>query len=125
MSDRVILASNNTVTADDLPPVPSGNELYLQEVIFEDRQDGSRVARYRYVMPILRQGVEFYEVEADFQYLCETRALRELQQSGEKVDQIIVSLADRETEFGEISAVATQYFEAYTIENGSCIWEGY
>ncbi|WP_204113838.1 DUF6497 family protein [Shimia biformata] len=125
MSDVLFLASSGAVTADDLPPVPSGNELYLQEVIYEDRQDGSRVARYRYVMPILRQGVEFYEVEADFQYLCETRALRELKASGEKVDQIIVSLADRETEFGEISPLVTQYFEAYTVEDGSCIWEGY
>ena len=76
-------------------------------------------------MPILRQGVAFDQVEPDFLYLCETRALRELRDAGEQVDQIIISLADRETEFGSTSAVATQYFEAYTVENGACIWEGF
>lgn len=117
--------AGDLATGADIPSVPSGHDLYLQEIVFEDRQDHSRVVRYRYVMPILLQDVDFFEVEADFLYLCETRALRDLKDSGENVDQIIVSFADRELEFGATSTLATQFFEAYRVENGSCIWEGF
>ncbi|MEQ9693823.1 DUF6497 family protein [Shimia sp. SDUM112013] len=111
---------------EESPAVPSGYELYLQEMLFETRQDESRVARFRFVMPIIGQeGVTFDMVSLDFDVLCVTEALPALAKSGEEVDQVIISLSDRETDFGVISSVATQYFEAYRIENGSCIWEGF
>lgn len=106
--------------------VPSGFELSLQEVIYETLQDNTAVARFRYVMPIIGQeGISFDDVEPDFLYLCETHARRSLEKADKTVDQIIISLADRETEFGTVSHVATQFFEAYRVENGACIWEGF
>ncbi len=106
--------------------MPSGHPVYLQEMLFESRADNSRVARFRYVMPVIgRDTVGFADVEADFDHLCRTRALPALAKNGETVDQVIISLSDRETEFGVPSDVATQFFEAYSIENGTCIWEGY
>ena len=106
--------------------VPSGYEYYLHEAIFETRQDNSLVARFRYVMPIIGQeAVTFDDVEFDFLFLCETQALRGLEKEQKEVDQVIVSLSDRETDFGSTTSVATQFFEAYSIENGSCIWEGF
>lgn len=111
---------------EEIPAVPSGYEVYLQELIYEQRQDNSRVARFRYVMPIIGQeAVTFDDVEFDFLFLCETQAIRTLTKEEEVVDQVIVSLSDRETEFGETTSVATQFFEAYSIKNGACIWEGF
>ena len=110
----------------DVLAVPSGYEYYLHEAIFETRQDNSLVARFRYVMPIIGQeAVTFDDVEFDFLFLCETQALQTLKKEQKDVDQVIVSLSDRETDFGSTTSVATQYFEAYSIENGSCIWEGF
>ncbi len=106
--------------------VPSGYDVYLHEMLFENRQDHSRVARFRYVMPIIGQeGITFENVEGDFVHLCEVQALPVLVSQDQQVGQIIVSLSDRETEFGVISSVATQFFEAFSVQDGSCIWEGF
>lgn len=106
--------------------VPSGFKHYLQEILLEKRQDNSNVMRFRFVMPIIGQeGVTFQDVEQDFEHLCLTRAIPNVAKVGRGVDQVIISLSDRETEFGVISGVATQYFEAYSIENDVCIWEGF
>ncbi len=111
---------------EESPVVPSGYELYLQELLFETRQDNSKVARFRYIMPIIGQeAVSFADVERDFEHLCATLALTRLTSENETVDQVIISLSDRETEFGITSNVATQFFEAYSIKNGTCIWEGF
>lgn len=122
-------ALSGAATARDLEEslaVPSGYDLNLQEVLYEVRQDNSQVARFRYVMPLIGQeGVTFDDVEPDFLYLCEVHARRSVETEGRKVDQIIISLADRETEFGVASHVATQFFEAFRVENGACIWEGF
>ncbi|SHK00675.1 hypothetical protein SAMN05444000_1176 [Shimia gijangensis] len=116
-------------TAGDLKEVltvPSGYEFHLQEMLFETRQDNSEVARFRYVMPIIGQeGVTFDDVEFDFLFLCEVEALRSLEKQSKTVDQVIISLSDRETEFGATTSVATQFFEAYSVKDGSCIWEGF
>ncbi|PSL22077.1 DUF6497 family protein [Shimia abyssi] len=110
---------------DEVPAVPSGNEIYFQEILFDARDDGSRVARLRYVMPLIRQGVEFAEIEEDFFHLCIGVAVPYLATEGETVDQVIISMSDRETEFGVLDALATQYFEAFIVKDGTCIWEGF
>ncbi len=116
----------STEDVETYPAVPSGYEYYLQEMLFETRQDNSQVARFRFVMPLIgHEGVTFDEVEFDFLFLCETQALKALENDPKNVDQVIISLSDRETDFGSTTSVATQFFEAYSIENGSCIWEGF
>ncbi len=110
---------------EETPAVPSGNEIALQEILFEVRQDDSRVARFRYVMPLMRQGLSFAEIEEDFFHLCIGVAVPYLAVQNETVDQVIISMADRETDFGVTTSLATQYFEAFRVENGTCIWEGF
>ena len=39
-------------------------------------------------------------------------------------EQIVISLMDRLVDFGATNPDATQFFEAYRIEDGTCIWEG-
>jgi len=110
---------------EETPAVPSGNDIHLQEILFETRQDNTEVARFRYVMPLIRQGVEFAEIVDDFEHLCIGVAVPYLAIEGKEVDQVIISMADRETEFGVTTTLATQFFEAFAVENGSCIWEGF
>lgn len=110
---------------EETPVVPSGHEIALQEVLFETRNDHSRVARFRYVMPLIRQGIEFAEIEQDFFHLCIGVAVPYLTIKGETVDQVIISMADRETEFGVMSTLVTQFFEAFSVDDGTCIWEGF
>jgi hypothetical protein len=110
---------------EEAPAVPSGYTISLLEILFETRDDASRVARFRYVMPLMRQGIAFAEIEGDFFHLCNGVAVPYLAVSREKVDQVIISMADRETEFGETTQLAQQYFEAFSVHEGSCIWEGF
>lgn len=112
--------------AEETPAVPSKQALYLQESLYETRADDSRVLRLRYVMPAISQAPLAYgDLEADFPYLCAKVALAVLTENGEAVQQVIISLADRETPFGEPAPEAIQFFEAFRVEDGACIWEGF
>ncbi|MEP2533473.1 DUF6497 family protein [Shimia sp.] len=110
---------------EETPAVPSGNDIWLHEILYDTRDDASRVARFRYVMPLIRQGVEFADIEEDFFHLCIGVAVPYLATEGETVDQVIISMADRKTEFGVMDTLATQFFEAFTVKDGTCIWEGF
>jgi hypothetical protein len=54
-------------------------------------------------------------------YLCETFALDRIE--GGMPAQIFISISDRPVVFGEKDPDATQVFEAYRPEGGTCIWE--
>ena len=56
-------------------------------------------------------------------WLCETHALPRISNIGPQPGQVVVSLADRESEFGVYDETVTQVFEAYRIEDGRCTWE--
>ena len=43
--------------------------------------------------------------------------------TGPQPSQIVISLSDRAVPFGEADPEATQFFEAYRVEGGACIWE--
>lgn len=66
-----------------------------------------------------------YDVASkDMEHLCQVLAvpyvaLHELQPS-----RVVISLSDRPVEFGDTAPDATQYFEAYRLEQSRCIWEG-
>ena len=44
---------------------------------------------------------------------------------GPQPSQLIISMADRALPFGEAAPEAIQYFEAFRLENGQCVWELY
>ena len=50
-------------------------------------------------------------------------ALPRIDPHGPQPAQVIISLSDRPVPFGEVEPDVTQFFEAYRIENGACIWE--
>ena len=59
------------------------------------------------------------------EHLCNTYALPRVPNQGPRPSQIIISLSDRPVEFGTADPEATQFFEAYAVEDEACVWEIY
>ena len=118
------LTATAALGAETTPVVlPSGLEVELQEMLW-DRPGGGLVYRFRFVAPELSVKDEDFEaLRADLEHLCNDFALPKLANVGPEPSQIIISLADRQSEFGVIDPDVTQVFEAYSVENGACIWE--
>lgn len=109
-------------------PVPSGQPVTLQDVIWNESGPQGLTLRFRFIAPqIARAGgsVDFDTAAADMQALCEGFALPRLAEFGPMPAQVVISLADVEVPFGEAAPDATQFFEAFSIRDGACIWEIY
>ncbi|MFP7571595.1 DUF6497 family protein [Marivita sp. S2033] len=105
--------------ADSVLAVPSGQPVTFQEVLQE-----AAVYRFRFVAPqIGAAGREYEDVERDMQHLCESYALPRLPEGDAQPDQIVISLSQSESEFGVADPEIVQYFEAYRVENETCILE--
>ncbi|WP_232796429.1 DUF6497 family protein [Roseovarius salinarum] len=103
--------------------LPSGLEARLQEVIRTGTGEG-RVARFRFVAPGLEAGGARLEATMnDLEFLCRTYAAPRLDSVVPGAARVVISLADRPSEFGVTDADMTQVFEAYRVVDGSCIWE--
>lgn len=116
-----------SVQAQALIDVPSGQPVTFQDVIWEVEGE-ENIYRFRYIAPkIARDGGEigFDQAEIDLRYLCEHSALVVLIKQNRDVDRIIISLSDRAIEFGKTDPEATQFFDSYTADGATCIWEGF
>ncbi|MDF1669821.1 MAG: DUF6497 family protein [Roseovarius sp.] len=102
--------------------LPSGLEAELQEMIWDQPGQGL-VYRFRFVAPAFERADDMDIVMADLEYLCTNYALPKLANTGPMPNQVVVSLADKPSEFGRIDTSVTQVFEAYSVKNGTCIWE--
>ena len=105
--------------------VPSGNVVTFTEMLW-DRPGSGLTYRFRFVGPdiVLPEGELDYElVERDMAHLCQDFASPRLSQTGPKPGQIVISIADRATEFGEPNPDATELFEAYSVQDNTCTWE--
>lgn len=106
--------------------LPSGQVVTLIDVVWNAPGPEGLAARFRFLAPaIAREGgtVGFEDASADMAWLCENFALSRIATLGPAPAQIIISLSDRPVPFGEADPEATQFFEAYRLENGACIWE--
>ncbi|SHM01724.1 hypothetical protein SAMN05443432_104140 [Roseovarius litoreus] len=102
--------------------LPSGLEAGLQEVI-SDQPGQGLTYRFRFVAPEFTGKEEFDSIMADLEYLCISYAIPRLPAIGPQPRQVVISLADHPAEFGVFDLDVTQVFEAYRIEDGTCIWE--
>jgi Family of unknown function (DUF6497) len=106
--------------------VPSGQLVTLQDVVWNAPGPDGLTLRFRFVAPaIAREGgnVDFDMAMADMLHLCQSYALPRVSSTGPQPSQIVISLSDVAVPFGEAAPEATQYFEAYAIREGLCIWE--
>ena len=80
--------------------------------------------RFRFVAPeIGQEGREYQDVEVDMQFLCESFAIPRVADTGPQPNQIVISFSQQETEFGVANEDVIQFFEAYRIEDETCILE--
>ncbi len=115
------LALAGSGAAAETVPVPSGEEVALYDLILEPE---TRIARFRFLVPAIGPGGPGYaELEADFTHLCESYALPSLVETDWSARQIVISMSDSETEFGVADYEAVQFFEAFRVESGVCVWE--
>jgi hypothetical protein len=111
------------VLASEPLEVPSGQPVTFHEMLW-DRPGSGLVYRFRFVAPeIGQEGREYEDVEVDMRHLCETYAIPRLAEIGPQPSQIVISLSQQETEFGVAYDDVTQFFEAYRIEDETCILE--
>jgi len=104
--------------------LPSGLEARFFEAITDRPEGGGLIYRFRYVSEGFEARPGHVEaLFADLTYLCETHALPRISDLGPQPRQVVISLADRGSEFGVYDPQVPQVFEAFRPENGSCIWE--
>ena len=107
---------------DAIVSLPSGLQAHLQEMLW-DRPGGGLVYRFRFVAPDFT-GDETFEVQTiDLEYLCNEYALARIADIGPEPSRIIVSLADRPSEFGQFDPDVAQVFESFSMAGDACIWE--
>ena len=114
--------TESTAGGEEAFDLPSGLTAQLQEMLW-DRPGGGLVYRFRFVAPDFTGVADFDTVMGDLAFLCAEFALPKLANTGPQPSQIIISLADKPSEFGVYNPDVTQVFEAYSVENGTCIWE--
>lgn len=119
---KPLIALLLTATSALALDVPSGQPVTLQEVLI-DEVGAETWLRFRFIAPEVA-AAEDYEVTAqDMMHLCEQLALPYIAEYALSGDVIVVSFADRETEFGVATPEATQVFEAFRPDGAACIWE--
>ena len=112
-------------TAQEVVPVPSGQVVTFQDAILNEAGPQGSAARFRFVAPSIgpKGDVDFETAVADMQHLCDTFALSRVTENVPLPTQIIISLSAEPVVFGESVPGVTQFFEAYSLQDGACIWE--
>ena len=108
--------------------VPSGQVVTLIDTVQGAPGPEGLTLRFRFLAPGIARAegaVSVEEAQADMAHLCTHYALPRVSQSGPAIQQIVISLSDRAVPFGDSDPDATQYFEAFNIADGTCIWEAF
>jgi hypothetical protein len=111
---------------DEVIEVPSGQKVTLLDVITNVPGPEGMATRFRFLAPsIAREGgtVDAETAAADMDFLCQSYALGRIAELGPQPAQIIISMSDKDVPFSEARPDATQYFNSYSIEDGSCVWD--
>lgn len=109
-------------TDSDAIRVPSGREIRLLEVVTNVPGAEGATARFRFVAPDLA-AADVEAAAADMQALCDDYALPRSDGMVPQPEQIVISLSASDIPFGESAPDVVQFFEAYTVQDGACIWE--
>jgi hypothetical protein len=107
---------------EETPAVPSGLPMTLQEAREEVQLDGTLWLRLRYVAPDLATG-GYAAVAGDFAALCAAQALGYPTTDGRKPAQAVISISSAPVEFATTAPGVMQVFEAFRLENDTCVWE--
>jgi hypothetical protein len=111
----------------DPVPVPSGQPVTLQDVVWSIAPFQPVRLRFRFVAPEIRAGgsVDFATAAEDMMALCLGFARETMAAEGRITDEVIISMAEKPVTFGETLPDVVQFFEAFRIEGDTCIREIY
>ncbi len=106
-------------------PVPSGQDVQWVETLHDTQGPEGLTYRFRFVAPGIggAHPVSAEVAQKDMEALCNGFALPRISGPGPKPMQIVISLSDRPTRFGAADEGVVQYFEAYSIADGACVWD--
>lgn len=125
--ERVFRVQDGTPAQAEEPiAVPSGQSITLQEVIWNAPGPDGLTSRFRFVAPAIAEADGTVDIDtalADMLWLCQNFALPRIAQPGPMPAQIVISLSDAPVPFGEARPEVTQLFEAYSLQDGQCVWE--
>lgn len=124
--ERLITAQAGDGGPDGAVTVPSGQVVTLQEVIWNAPGPDGLTTRFRFVAPAIAETGGTVDTETaleDMLWLCQNFALPRIAQPGPMPAQIVISLAAAPLPFGEARPEVTQIFEAYSLQDGQCVWE--
>ncbi|WP_298257305.1 DUF6497 family protein [uncultured Litoreibacter sp.] len=126
----MLLATTGMACAEQAPlRAVSSVEYFPHEVLFEPHgayEAVRRSVRLRLVAEEIADQTAFgFEViEQDFQALCDSEGLRIIAKFAPNAREIVVSVASQATEFGESVPNVIQYFDVFTVTDGTCVWSG-
>lgn len=109
-------------TKEERLVLPSGLIAYRYEML-SDRPAGDLLYRFRFVAPAFTGQEALTDLTEDLEYLCNSHALPIAADARQEPDRIVVSLADKPSEFGLFDPDVTQIFESFSVKDGTCIWE--
>jgi Family of unknown function (DUF6497) len=120
-ADPIILPAEDDAVVD----VPSGQPVTLIDIVLNEPGPAGNTMRFRFLAPEIAPdaSITFDTAVIDIAALCDSYALPRAAEAAPVPDQIIISLADRVVPFGQSDPEATQFFEAYRIADGACVWE--
>lgn len=125
-----LMIATGTVSAEQVPlRAVSGVEYIPHEVLFEPAgayEAVRRMVRMRLVATeIADQDLYGFDViEQDFQALCEGEGLRIVAKFAPNARELVVSVASEVTAFGDSTPNVIQYFDVFTVTDGTCVWGG-
>lgn len=114
-----LLAATGAVAQTALT-LPSGGVATPFDLIEEER-----VVRLRYIGAGLAQDVNAYQTQPlrlfqDMKFLCDSHHANRGLDDG---TDVIVTMMDQPVAFGVVDPSVTQYFEAFTIRAGECVFD--
>jgi len=109
-----------TVLAADGIVVPSGQPVSFIEFISEEATD---IVRFRFLTPEIGTSYQYTDVAGDFQVVCDELVMPALVEAAIEPTQIVLSMSAANIPFGEDDPDVLQFFEIFSLENGTCIWE--
>jgi hypothetical protein len=106
--------------------VPSGQKVELYEVLLDQVGDQDWV-RFRFVAPQIGKAepaLSYQQSMADIERLCSDFAVPYLQEFDLAPHVVSITLMDRPVAFGSVDTDATQYIEAFQVDDKHCVLEG-
>jgi hypothetical protein len=124
LATTLLAACQEDPPAGDVIAVPSGRDLSLIEIVTNAPGPSGAAARFRFLAPGLTQD-DAVTAAADMQALCDSFALPRIDGMVPAPQEIILSFSADAVPFGEAAPDTVQFFEAYSVATGACVWEPY